>query len=299
MNSAKSTHVVTWIQKTDERDIPRFRSFSTARERDIFIGVLSVDLSVYGISSNGEVDRNIYPWSRAKPIWYVIEIPSAGAFRRCLKAVAAALALSIGLSACASMSGAVPSTGATLTAYQQTMPPVGFIGFCLRNPDSDECSGGTDHPRVVTLTPHHWAEIAEVDAWGNSLPQFPDTSPPELWKDASGQGGDCEDISIAKRRALIKRGWPSDALALATVTRWNGDHHAVLIVNTTRGEYVLDNLSPMVRSVDDAPYIWNKRQSYSRPFEWVNLDLSTAIEIPSKKTAPIGRAPFVTAQVSK
>ena len=64
---------------------------------------------------------------------------------------------------------------------------------------------------------------------------------------------------------------PRSALNLATaVTGW-GESHAVLVVATADGDFVLDNLDPDVRRWDDVPYRWTKRQVAGRPFEWAMI----------------------------
>jgi predicted transglutaminase-like cysteine proteinase len=83
--------------------------------------------------------------------------------------------------------------------------------------------------------------------------------------------GDCEDYVLEKRRALLKAGVPASALSIAIVDTPQGETHAVLLVATTRGEYVLDNLSPWVTRWNDTGYSWRMRQAPGRPFEWVEV----------------------------
>ncbi|MEY9324219.1 putative transglutaminase-like cysteine proteinase [Sinorhizobium fredii] len=58
--------------------------------------------------------------------------------------------------------------------------------------------------------------------------------------------GDCEDFTIAKKRELLKRGWPASALLL-TVARSRSGGHTVLTVRTSKGDLVLDNQTNAVR----------------------------------------------------
>jgi predicted transglutaminase-like cysteine proteinase len=83
--------------------------------------------------------------------------------------------------------------------------------------------------------------------------------------------GDCEDYVLAKRRALVRAGYPVGALSIAVVeTRW-GETHAVLLVATDRGDYVLDNLTGRISRWDEANYKWRERQAPGKTFEWVRM----------------------------
>ncbi|MEX1153399.1 transglutaminase-like cysteine peptidase [Parvibaculum sp.] len=187
---------------------------------------------------------------------------------------------------------------AAMPVGQQSPPPYGYIGFCIRNPD--ECAGGTDEPADMVLTPQRWSELAKVNDWVNrAIPQVDDTvlfERAEWWAIADERGGDCEDLSLLKRKLLIERGWSPDQLLVAVVREWNGDGHAVLLVKTDRGEFVLDNKNWNIVAAADAPYQWIKRQSRERPFIWVNLDRKTFREIAQTDFPPLGEpAPFLAA----
>jgi predicted transglutaminase-like cysteine proteinase len=68
----------------------------------------------------------------------------------------------------------------------------------------------------------------------------------------SAKTGDCEDFALAKRDALIRAGFAPSALRLAYVkTRW-GEDHAVLVVKTNRGQFVLDNLTGIVKPLSQS-----------------------------------------------
>ncbi|WP_243692228.1 transglutaminase-like cysteine peptidase [Caulobacter sp. BK020] len=83
--------------------------------------------------------------------------------------------------------------------------------------------------------------------------------------------GDCEDYALAKRRALIEAGAPGEALSIAIVRTFRGEMHAVLLVATSEGEVVLDNLSPWIVPWNEAPYQWLDRQAPGAPTKWVHV----------------------------
>ncbi|WP_426042669.1 transglutaminase-like cysteine peptidase [Brevundimonas sp. TWP2-3-4b1] len=95
----------------------------------------------------------------------------------------------------------------------------------------------------------------------------------DFWTLPSAGRGDCEDFVLAKREALTAAGVPPEALSIAIVeTRW-GESHAVLLLATDRGEYVLDSLSPWVSRWDRVDYAWKERQRPGRPFDWVTAEI--------------------------
>lgn len=72
--------------------------------------------------------------------------------------------------------------------------------------------------------------------------------------------GDCEDFALEKRRQLIAAGVPEAALSLAVAVTARGEGHAVLMVSTQNGDWVLDNLTPWATPWEDLNYHWVQRQ---------------------------------------
>lgn len=95
----------------------------------------------------------------------------------------------------------------------------------------------------------------------------------DVWTVPSGARarGDCEDYALAKRRALIDAGVDPDLISVGIVRTYRGEIHAVLLVETGQGEYVLDNLSPWVVRWNEAPYHWLERQTPGSPLAWVQV----------------------------
>jgi predicted transglutaminase-like cysteine proteinase len=86
----------------------------------------------------------------------------------------------------------------------------------------------------------------------------------DLWvmplSEGLGTQGNCKHYVLEKRQALQKLGVPMSAMTIAVArTPW-GDIHAVLVVATDKGDYVLDNLSPWVKPWRDTGYAWISRQ---------------------------------------
>lgn len=86
-----------------------------------------------------------------------------------------------------------------------------------------------------------------------------------------GARGDCEDFALVKRRLLIAAGIPATALSLAIVRTRYGEDHAVLVVATRQGDFVLDNLASRVRPWQKTGYDWVSRQGPGDDLGWVSL----------------------------
>jgi predicted transglutaminase-like cysteine proteinase len=199
---------------------------------------------------------------------------------------------------------------ASMEAGSQVVPPFGYIGFCLRH--AAECETGTDTPSSVELTPEKWRELNEVNDYVNKairpVEDIELYSRAEWWAYPGEEGGDCEDYALLKRKLLIERGWPADALLLSVVKEWNGAGHAVLTAVTDKGDYALDNQAANIVLWKDTPYSWVKRQSRTHPYMWVNLDpereeairLASA-EVPKRPALqkPAGTAPEGTSNLQK
>lgn len=184
---------------------------------------------------------------------------------------------------------AMPATSQsarTMVEGDRARPPIGYIGFCLRHRDDCEPDAGittastgaatTANLSHVTLTPQKWRELNEVNTYFNRtvrpVEDIDLVQKIEWWSYAINSAGDCEDYVLEKRRALIARGWPADALLITVVKQWNGQGHAVLTVVTDKGDLVLDNLAMGIVSFDKAPYSWLMRQSRQHPMHWVKLN---------------------------
>ncbi len=94
----------------------------------------------------------------------------------------------------------------------------------------------------------------------------------EVWSlpltDGTGVFGDCEDFALEKRRALIARGVPAAALGLATAYSRATGLHAVLVVRTTQGDYVLDNTTPFILPWFQTDYVWLRIQDGESLLSW-------------------------------
>ncbi|HBJ91759.1 MAG TPA: hypothetical protein DDZ43_02665 [Hyphomonadaceae bacterium] len=86
-----------------------------------------------------------------------------------------------------------------------------------------------------------------------------------------GRAGDCEDYALEKREALIRAGIPATALYFAVGHSPATGRHAVLVIATDQGDYVLDNMTTEIRPWFATDYTWISRQSAGDPLVWANV----------------------------
>jgi len=140
-------------------------------------------------------------------------------------------------------------------------PPSQYTDFCARQ--AGACILGGDPVLVWTIELHR--EIEALNAAVNAEVEFiadPDNSGREEWWSYPEDGtGDCEDFALEKRRRLVAAGLPGAALTCAIAFHEvQLFPHAVLLVETTRGTWVLDNLHDELLCWDAVPYFYTRRE---------------------------------------
>ena len=83
--------------------------------------------------------------------------------------------------------------------------------------------------------------------------------------------GNCKHFALEKQHALIAAGVPKDALSVAIVRTDQGQNHAVLLVRTDKGDYVLDNLTPWINQWHQTRYTWVERQAWGKALIWADM----------------------------
>ena len=148
--------------------------------------------------------------------------------------------------------------------------------------------GQAEAAAPLAFTPDLWKLITETnDRVNRAIAQRPDIQVygvAEYWNNPLEHGlnaGDCEDFVLEKRHGLIAAGVPATALSIAVVTTPRGETHAVLLVATSRGEFVLDSLTAWVLPWDKTPYRWRERQVAGSAPRW-----AMAATDPTSPTAP-------------
>ena len=83
--------------------------------------------------------------------------------------------------------------------------------------------------------------------------------------------GDCEDVVLAKRDALIRAGVEVERLSIALAKTPTGQDHAVLLVAGPDGDYVLDNLDGRILHWSQTGLSWQSRQRPGDLLQWIGL----------------------------
>ena len=149
---------------------------------------------------------------------------------------------------------------ATLVIVGYTLAPTGFYALCADQPR--QCAP------VAARRPVALSEIDAINRRVNAVIR-PQPEPPgqDIWR-VGGSSGDCEDYALAKRDALIATGIGSANARIATGVLPSGEYHAVLIVTTKRGDFVLDNLANELRPLGRQPATIISVQSARDPRLW-------------------------------
>jgi len=188
------------------------------------------------------------------------------------------------ISVLAASSLVATAAGARDRSFQETMAPAAIaestptlapfqhVRFCLRNPS--ECKSDPTGEERIGWYPETAqlldrvnravnTEIAPtVKSYGSDLRSG--------WQIAPTIG-DCNDYAVTKRHELTQSGLPARALRLAVVKTPSGVGHLVLVVATTKGDIVLDNLTAAILPWQQTGYQWLKIQSASDARFWYSV----------------------------
>jgi len=153
-------------------------------------------------------------------------------------------------------------------------PVWGWVDFCRRH--ARECDAPKARSQEIRLDAAAWAALREVNRSINSaiepITDQDHWGAADRWDYPTDGKGDCEDYVLLKRKVLIERGFPRQALLVTVVIDLNGDGHAVLTAKTDHGDFVLDNMRDEVLPWVKTGYRFVKRQSQEDQNRWVALD---------------------------
>ena len=156
--------------------------------------------------------------------------------------------------------------------HGSTLPPVGFVKFCARNPG--ECRGGAPALGKLAMSGERWRIVRQLNAYVNG--KISPMSDAELYGEDEywtypSKAGDCEDYVLMKKRYLEEIGFAGSNLLITVVLDEKNEGHAVLTLRTDEGDFVLDNRRNEIRRWSDLGYVFLKRQSERDPRQWVSL----------------------------
>jgi predicted transglutaminase-like cysteine proteinase len=189
-----------------------------------------------------------------------------------MKAIKAGVVFATLMSLAAFAQAASPQSPKFESAFGATLPPVGYVRFCARNPA--DCKSVHSYDGHLAVTPELWEKLYNVNTRINAAikPQSDQElyGVPEFWAYPAA-AGDCEDYVLQKQKELASAGIPSGNLLITVVRDEKGEGHAVLTIATGDGDYVLDNRRNDIRAWNETGYKFLKRQSAQDPKAWVAL----------------------------
>ncbi|WP_291846084.1 transglutaminase-like cysteine peptidase [Bradyrhizobium sp.] len=169
-------------------------------------------------------------------------------------------------------------TYASIAEASPTLAPFQHVRFCLRYPS--ECNSNPAEAERIDLSAENLELLRRVNSSVNaSISPEPKRYGADLqdgWTIAPASG-DCNDYAITKRHNLLKSGLPAKALRLSAVKTSSGIGHLVLVVATTKGDMVLDNLTESIRPWQNTDYRWVKIQSATDARFWYEVRTAAAV----------------------
>lgn len=166
--------------------------------------------------------------------------------------------------------------------FAETEPPPGWKDFCKRMEEKCAAMDATPSERMERRAGDEsdMTNLREVNSRINTIPAVADKAQShgreEQW-DIGIFEADCEDYVLAKREALMQqkdKRWYAKDLLIAVVRIPGGEIHAVLIVRTKQGDFILDNRSDDVvlwSEQEKRGYQFIMRQGYMNPDVWYSL----------------------------
>ena len=182
--------------------------------------------------------------------------------------------------------GALPPVSSLDVARTgDTRPPIGWVQFCGTRAYAAECAVDPSEPEKVELTPKLWRTvttmnnrvnkeiepITDMDHWGVI----------ERWDMAEDGKGDCEEYVNIKRKRLVEAGIARRALRVVVVIDEENAGHAVLMLRTDKGDFILDNKRNAILAWHQTGYVYVKRESQDR-IGWVALGGATGPQVASR-----------------
>jgi predicted transglutaminase-like cysteine proteinase len=189
-------------------------------------------------------------------------LPCYGEVMSGLRVSIACLSVILGALALQAHADAVPRcTPMDLPIAWIDSPPTQYTAFCERQPDSCLLEGEA----VLDWTPRLHALLTSVNAAVNAdielVADVDNLGVEESWDLPPDCRGDCEDFALEKRERLRSVGIPSASLTMAIAFHEvKFFPHAILLVETTTGTWVLDNLQDEVLCWDAPPYRYTRRE---------------------------------------
>jgi predicted transglutaminase-like cysteine proteinase len=167
-----------------------------------------------------------------------------------------------------------PATSLDIARSGDTRPPIGWVQFCGNKAYAAECAVDPSEPEKIELTPKLWRTVTAMNTRVNKeiepITDMDHWGVIERWDMAEDGKGDCEEYVNVKRKRLVEGGIPRRALRVVVVIDEENAGHAVLMLRTDKGDFILDNKRNAVLPWHQTGYVYVKRESQDR-IGWVAL----------------------------
>jgi predicted transglutaminase-like cysteine proteinase len=209
---------------------------------------------------------------RADQALYTPPNLSGGTRRRAPKTALISIALAA-LAGSASAESLLPARGTgSIQVVGNAGPTHAWIRFCESHPD--ECRVDLSQPAQISLNSQVWITFTQVNERVNSsilaVTDQDHWGVLDRWDYPDDGLGDCEDIQLLKRKLLVQAGLPQRAMRMAAVIDEQGQGHAVLMILTDRGDFILDNKRNAILPWRRTGYTFIKREG-TNGNAWVAL----------------------------
>ncbi|MGL4440003.1 MAG: transglutaminase-like cysteine peptidase [Bosea sp. (in: a-proteobacteria)] len=167
-----------------------------------------------------------------------------------------------------------PATSLDVARSGDTRPPIGWVQFCGTKAYASECAVDASEPEKIDLNPKLWRTVTGINTKVNKeidpVTDMDHWGVVERWDMAEDGRGDCEEYVNIKRKRLVEAGIPRRALRVVVVIDEENAGHAVLMLRTDKGDFILDNKRNAVLPWHQTGYVYVKRESQDR-IGWVAL----------------------------
>lgn len=157
----------------------------------------------------------------------------------------------------------IPVASAPANASGDARAPYAWTDFCRRSPA--ECRVDLREADRVEMTPKLWKAMVAINSRANheieAVTDEDHWGVVDRWDLPTDGKGDCEDFALLKRKRLAEAGVPRRAMLMTVVIDEENAGHAVLMVRTDRGDFILDNKRNAILPWSQTGYVYVKRES--------------------------------------
>jgi predicted transglutaminase-like cysteine proteinase len=165
-----------------------------------------------------------------------------------------------------------PGPFAPIVDAAPTLAPFQHVRFCLRYPS--DCKSAPTEDKRIDLNTETRELLKRVNRSVNAsifpISKSYGSNLADAWTIAP-EVGDCNDYAVTKRHQLLENGLPSAALRLSVVKTASGIGHLVLVVVTTKGDIVMDEVTDVILPWQSTNYRWLTIQSATDPKLWYEI----------------------------